>query len=226
MATQLLIVPSGTSALARVSTLQRHLGVRSEVICLAALDDAAGPARATIVIGVTEKLSEGLDLLAKLRARAPDAQILMLSEDDAVATGVSLLKHGADAWLPTDSEPVLIASYVAVFIRRAVLQASEAGSKPTLNRAKCTLRWGSHEAALNAAEFRVLDYLMSNPGRWISAEELRKRALHINHQTSDSLVRVYVCGIRRTLGPHRACLRSKWRAGYRFDVGAAAEAVS
>ncbi len=219
MATQLVIVPSSTIAPERVSSLQRHLGVRSEISCAAALSDSAGPVGATIVIGVTKKLSEGLDLLAQLRTRLPDRQILMLSDDD-VSTGVSLLRNGADAWLPADSEPVLIASYIATFIRRAAQQAAGAPPKPTLDRAKCTLRWGSHEAALNGAEFRVLDYLMSNPGRWISAGELRERALRISHETSDSLVRVYVCGIRRTLGPHRACLRSKWRSGYCFDVSA------
>lgn len=67
------------------------------------------------------------------------------------------------------------------------------------NPPSCALDRG--ELTLSTAELRVLDYLIAHSGRWVSTEELRASALRVQDRACESLVRVYVCNIRKGAGP-------------------------
>jgi DNA-binding response OmpR family regulator len=66
-------------------------------------------------------------------------------------------------------------------------------------------------------EFRILSFLMQNPGKIFSRLQLVQaiwgEAVHVLDRTVDS----HICGIRRRLGSRAACLESLPNEGYRFN---------
>jgi DNA-binding response OmpR family regulator len=54
---------------------------------------------------------------------------------------------------------------------------------------------------LTRTQFRLLQHLRANTGRWVTARELVKEALGTHHEDGSALVRVHIHAIRRALGP-------------------------
>ena len=48
--------------------------------------------------------AEGLELLGKIKARHPDARVVIISEQDKVDTAVALLREGADDYLVKEKD--------------------------------------------------------------------------------------------------------------------------
>ncbi|TDC92532.1 response regulator transcription factor [Actinomadura sp. 7K507] len=150
---------------------------------------------------------DGFDLCRAIRSggldgeSGPDLRILMLTARDRLADRVRGLDEGADDYLVKPfAFPELLARV------RALLRRDSGGGSAVLAFGDLRLDTARREAfrgerplRLTPKEFAVLRYLMSRPGKVVSAEELLEHVWDENADPFTNTVRVTVGTLRRKL---------------------------
>ncbi|MFI9526090.1 response regulator transcription factor [Micromonospora rosaria] len=134
-------------------------------------------------------------------AAGRDLRVLMLTARGALGDRVRGLDEGADDYLV---KPFALAELLARV--RALLRRDTGGTSAVLTVGALTLDTARHEAHrgrqrlhLTPKEFGVLEYLMTRPGRVVSAEELLEHVWDANADPFTQTVRVTVGTLRRKL---------------------------
>jgi len=89
-----------------------------------------------------------------------------------------------------------------------------------LDRTRCIARLGVHELTLTATEFKLLEFLMSRPGKVFSREQLLDAVWGHDRAVTDRTVDVYVLRLRQKIerDGSPAFIRSVRGFGYSFNV--------
>ena len=166
----------------------------------------------------------GIELIRRLRARPETKQlpIIMLTARGEEFERVRGLATGADDYIVKPfSVPELLARIQAL-LRRASPQRLSAVltiGDVQLNREKKRVMRGEREISLGPTEFRLLEFLMENPGRVYSREQLLNsvwgREIYIDERTVD----VHVGRLRKALnrGQEADPIRTVRGGGYAID---------
>lgn len=166
---------------------------------------------------------DGLEVCRRLRAesRTSRVPVIMLTARASEADRVVGLEFGADDYLVKPFSPRELAARIKAVLRRCV--AAAADPEEVLQRGDLTLDCGRHEVRhgdrkvdLTAAEFRVLQFLMTRPGRVFSRSEIIDAALGKEDAVLDRTVDVHVTAIRRKLGAAGDRVETVRSVGYRF----------
>ncbi len=166
----------------------------------------------------------GIELCRRLRAReeTQSIPILMLTARTEESERIRGLTTGADDYMVKPfSVPELMAR-VGALLRRAnrmqltgILKAGDL----QLDREKKRVHRGDREIHLGPTEFRLLEFLMSSPGRVFSREQLLNavwgQEIYIDERTVD----VHVGRLRKTLSRGRETdpIRTVRGSGYSFN---------
>jgi two-component system phosphate regulon response regulator PhoB len=166
----------------------------------------------------------GIELVRRLRAR-PDTQqlpIIMLTARGEEAERVRGLATGADDYIVKPfSVPELLAR-VRALLRRAKPERVSAilnAGDIELDREKKRVSRSGREISLGPTEFRLLEFLLENPGRVFSREQLLNgvwgRDVYIDERTVD----VHVGRLRKALNRGRLLdpIRTVRGTGYAFN---------
>ena len=166
----------------------------------------------------------GIELCRRLRAR-PEAEalpIIMLTARGEEAERIRGLKTGADDYLVKPfSIPELIAR-IRALLRRAA-PASLASllviGDIEIDRTARRARREGVDIHLGPTEFRLLEFLMSHPGRVYSREVLLNNVWGADVFIDDRTVDVHVGRLRRVLnkGRKKDPIRTVRGSGYAFD---------
>lgn len=166
----------------------------------------------------------GIELVRRLRARLPTKQlpIVMLTARGEEPERVRGLATGADDYIVKPfSVPELVAR-IRALLRRATPQRLSSVltvGDIQLDREKKRVLRGAREISLGPTEFRLLEFLMENPGRVYSREQLLDgvwgRDVYIDERTVD----VHVGRLRRALnrGHKSDPIRTVRGGGYAID---------
>lgn len=156
-----------------------------------------------IVLDVLMPELDGLEVCRRLRARS-NVPIVFLSSRGEEIDRVLGLELGGDDYLTKPFSPRELVSRVKAVLRRtrsprptptSGLQVGELRLDPELHRV-----WvGEAEVELTATEFRLLQVLMTRPGRVYSRQELVSEAYEGSHHVSDRTVDSHVRRIRHKL---------------------------
>lgn len=167
----------------------------------------------------------GIELCRRLRAR-PEAQrlpIIMLTARGEEAERIRGLGTGADDYIVKPfSLPELVARIRALLRRSAPAKLASilnAGDLE-LDRETRRVRRGGSEIHLGPTEYRLLEFLMTHPGRVFSRETLLNGVWGDSNFIDDRTVDVHVGRLRRALsveGGERNPIRTVRGAGYSFD---------
>lgn len=89
-----------------------------------------------------------------------------------------------------------------------------------LDRTRCIVRLGTQELALTATEFKLLEFLMSRPGKVFSREQLLDAVWGHDRAVTDRTVDVYVLRLRQKIerDGNPAFIRSVRGFGYSFNI--------
>lgn len=153
-------------------------------------------------LGLPDK--PGLEILRCWREQGNTVPVLILTARDAWHERVDGLKMGADDYLgkPFHREE-LLARLQAVLRRhqgRAVNEIQQHGW--TLDCDQQTLFNGQKQIhQLTRIEFRLLHYLMSNPGKVLSKQQLSEHVYEEDHLRDSNVIEVYINRLRQLLGP-------------------------
>jgi two-component system phosphate regulon response regulator PhoB len=166
----------------------------------------------------------GLTLTRKLRAdvRTRSLPVIMVTARGEEPDRVAGLEGGADDYIVKPFSPKeLIARVQAVLRRRAPELAGG-----TLHMGSLQLDTDSHEARVNGeritltpAEFRLLRFLMANPGRVYTRQQLLDSVWGDHVYIEDRTVDAHIRRLRVALGPDAEQMVETVRgAGYKLSI--------
>lgn len=172
-----------------------------------------------IVLDIMLPEMDGITVCRRLRSRANEAAILMLTARDTVADRVIGLDAGADDYLvkPFDLKE-LLARLRALARRRtaktATLQVADLSLDP---RTRVVMR-GNTLIALTAKEYAVLECLMREPGYVLTRTEIAESVWNYDAYNRSNVVDVYIRNLRRKIDDpfDQKLIHTVRGAGYRL----------
>ncbi|MEN0085056.1 MAG: response regulator transcription factor [Leifsonia sp.] len=164
----------------------------------------------------------GDELCREARAMAQHLPILMLTALDRVDDRIEGLEHGADDYLAKPFALRELVLRVNAMVRRASAAPAAAfgvgpfGVDPVRRRVSVDGR----EVPLTAREYELLVYLLQNPGRTVTRDEIMREVLGWSHG-DPSTVTVHIRRLREKIEPEPhdpRHLLTVWGEGYRFTA--------
>ena len=144
----------------------------------------------------------GRDVCRELRQISPAVPIIVVSAVSEVMDKVLLLELGADDYVTKPFSPKELLARVRVALRRAGRPAASdavAFDDISVDFAKMQLRRSGIDVPLTAQEFKTLKFLVQNPERVISREELLNEVWGYQHYPSTRTVDNHILKLRQKL---------------------------
>jgi two-component system response regulator QseB len=145
---------------------------------------------------------DGLHFLHRLRRRGIKLPVLILTARDAVVERVSGLQAGADDYLVKPFDLRELAARLHALLRRAAGRTThvvEHGSL-TYDPAACAAFMAGIPVDLSRREQGLLQALLQNPGRVLSAEQLKDAVYGLGDDVESNALNVHIHHLRRKLG--------------------------
>jgi len=168
-------------------------------------DDALAAARATpfdgIVLDIMLPGRDGLSVLRQLRERKNATPVLLLSARGEVNERVEGLNAGADDYLPKPFELAELVARVRALTRRSgenkstVLRVADLMLDTITHRAQR----GGGDIDLTAREYRLLEFLMREPGRICGRMMILEKVWDYDFDPGTNLVDVYIRRLREKI---------------------------
>lgn len=164
---------------------------------------------------------DGITVLKELRARGNNIPVLILTAKAEVDDKVLGLDSGANYYLTKPFEtPELLASIRAITRTQAHVDSRLTFGNLTLDRASYELYTPTGNLRLANKEFQMLEMLMSNPHRLISAERFMEKIWGFDSNAEINVVWVYISYLRKKLNALGANvnIRASRNAGYSLEI--------
>ncbi len=159
----------------------------------------------------------GLAVLRNWRERGLATPVLILTARDAWHERVDGLKAGADDYLGKPFHVEELIARLNALTRRAVGNPHPAlvvgGLRLDDDLQRAILPDGTPRE-LTGTEFRLLRYLMLNPGRILSKSQLMEHVYELEADRGSNLIEVYIRRLREKIGKER--IRTLRGQGYLF----------
>jgi two-component system OmpR family response regulator len=161
-----------------------------------------------VVLDVMLPDLSGLDVLHRLRERAPNLPVLFLTAKDAVEDRIAGLTAGGDDYVtkPFSLEEVVLR--LRALLRRTQVAAAVSGSMITVG--DLTLDEDSREVhragapvELTATEFELLRYLMRNARKVLSKAQILDRVWNYDFGGQANIVELYISYLRKKIDAGR-----------------------
>jgi len=163
----------------------------------------------------------GLSFARRLRAdeRTRELPILMLTARAMEQDKLSGLEAGADDYLTKPFSPKELAARIKAVLRRRAPQRSGDSVEVQglrLDPASYRVSAGEHRLSLSPAEFRLLHFLMTHPGRVYSRTQLLDQVWGDHVYIEERTVDVHIRRLRKALEPsgHDRLIDTVRGAGY------------
>ncbi|HDZ58156.1 MAG TPA: response regulator transcription factor [Pseudomonas xinjiangensis] len=145
---------------------------------------------------------DGLRFLHRLRQRGLKLPVLILTARDAVAERVSGLQAGADDYLVKPFDLRELAARLHALLRRAAGRTTHVIEHGPLTydpaaRAACM---AGEPIDLSRREQALLQALLQNPSRVLSAEQLKDAVYGLSDDVESNALNVHIHHLRRKLG--------------------------
>ena len=168
-------------------------------------------------LGLPQK--SGLEVLRNWRERKLETPVLILTARDSWQERVDGLRAGADDYLGKPFEIEELLARLEAVLRRRFGHADNSlrldGVELDINAH--TVAMADRESTpLTAIEFRLLRYLMLNPGKILSKTELSEHVYEEEQIKDSNVIEVYVNRLRAILGKER--ITTHRGQGYRFSA--------
>ncbi len=173
-----------------------------------------------VVLDVILPDVDGFEIVRRVRAEGAQVPVIFLTAKDTRADKVKGLTLGGDDYITKPFGLDELAARIRTVLRRIRPETRD----PVLRFADVELdqqtyevRRAGHTIDLSPTEFRLLRYLMLNPGRVISRAELLDHVWNYDFGGSSTVVATYIAYLRRKLMRHGPdVIRTRRGVGYRL----------
>ena len=164
---------------------------------------------------------DGMELLRRLRQKS-DIPVIFLTSKDEEIDELFGLKMGADDFITKPFSPKELAARIKAVLRRRAPQLSgDAVDIQGLRLEPATRRVsaGQQHLALSPAEFRLLHFLMTHPGRIYTRAQLLDQVWGDHVFIEERTVDVHIRRLRKALEEfgHDRLIQTVRGSGYRFS---------
>jgi two-component system, OmpR family, response regulator len=177
-----------------------------------------------VVLDVMLPDTDGFEVVRRLREDGCQVPVIFLTARDTQADKVAGLTIGGDDYMTKPFGLEELAARVRTVLRRtrgAVLGKVLTFADLELDQDSYEVRRAGHLIELSPTEFRLLRYLMLNPGRVLTRAQLLDHVWHYDFGGSDAVVSTYIAYLRHKLAEHGPDLIYTRRGiGYRLRVPA------
>ncbi len=164
----------------------------------------------------------GIDLIQQLRAERQSFPILILTARSRWQEKVDGLEAGADDYLVKPFHVEELLARVRALLRRAAGSAQSAieCGPVTLNTSTQEVSVDGSPLTLTAYEYRLLQYLMLNPGKVVSKAELTDHIYEEDSDRDSNVIEVFIGRLRKKLDPDNVTkpIETLRGRGYRFKL--------
>lgn len=147
---------------------------------------------------------DGFEVLRRLRTRDPKVCVLFLTARDAVADRIAGIRAGADDYVTKPFSMEEVSARLRGLVRRAGLTHSDGDPKITvgdlvmMEDAREVWR-GGDAIELTATEFELLRFLMQNPRRVLSKNQILAQVWDYDFGGSAHVVELYISYLRKKI---------------------------
>lgn len=161
---------------------------------------------------------DGIDLIGRLRGEERSFPVLVLTARGHWEDKVQGLEAGADDYLTKPFQMEELQARINALVRRAAGYAAPLIKQGDLSLDTATkeVRVADGPVELTAYEYKVLEYLMLNPGRVISKAELTDHLYEQDFDRDSNVIEVFVGRLRKKLAPLNP-IRTVRGQGYRLS---------
>jgi len=159
-----------------------------------------------LILDVMLPGTDGFDVVRRLRRDGSRVPVIFLTARDTQADKVAGLTLGGDDYLTKPFGLEELAARIRTVLRRT---RSSEGAGPVLSFADIELDQDSYEVRrdgnlvdLSPTEFRLLRYLMLNPGRVLTRAQILDHVWDYDFGGSSTVVSTYVAYLRRKLASY------------------------
>jgi len=159
---------------------------------------------------------DGLEVLRRLRRRASNVPVLILTARDSIVDRVNGLDVGADDYLVKPFELAELEARVRALMRRAqsVATARISHGALTLDTAARRAFVGEEALDLSAREVALLEALLLSAGRVVSKDQLADRLYGVSDEVGPNAIEVFVHRLRRKIEAAGVSIRTIRGLGY------------
>lgn len=166
----------------------------------------------------------GLEVCRQIRSHPPthEVSILILTAKGEEIDRVVGFEVGADDYVVKPFSVRELKLRIGAILRRCNVDKpsktipSSDGVIP-LNRTTQSTVVGGEEISLTSLEFRILDALVTNPGQFMSRDDLLKKVWGDKSDVRSRTVDVHVNRLREKLGPANQLIETRRNVGYRYN---------
>ncbi|MBL7783386.1 MAG: response regulator transcription factor [Saprospiraceae bacterium] len=175
---------------------------------------------AVIISDVILPELNGIELLKKLRGIGNHTPVILLTALGQTDDKVSGFEAGADDYLTKPFEFRELLMRIRALARRPVETYQ---SSPNLHFADLEMNLETKEffrngqkISLTPREFALMEYLLRNPGRVISKNEISERVWNLHFDTGTNVIEVYVNFLRKKIekGFSKKLIHTQFKNGY------------
>jgi two-component system, OmpR family, response regulator len=208
--TKVLVVDDQLNIVDMVATVLRFHGftVSTALTAREALAKAAAERPDLVVLDVLLPDADGFEVCRALRADGHQLGVVFLTARDAPSDKIAGLTFGGDDYVTKPfSVDELVARVRAVLRRIRPVPDAEAGpgvlrfADLELDEDACQVRRAGQLVALSPTEFKLLRYLMLNPGRVLSRTQMLEAVWSYDFGGASTVVDTYIGYLRRKLDP-------------------------
>ncbi|MEH6575987.1 MAG: response regulator transcription factor [Amphritea sp.] len=165
-------------------------------------------------LGLPDK--SGLDVLRHWRAKKNNIPVLILTARSTWQERVDGFDAGADDYLPKPFHTEELLVRMTALLRRANQQLSSQleSSGLALDENTQSIIKDNEEIALTGTEYRLLRYMMYNPGRVLSKLQLVEHMYDDGVENDSNVVEAYIKMLRKKIG--HDLIKTKRGQGYIF----------
>jgi DNA-binding response OmpR family regulator len=206
MKSRILVVEDDPRTSASVALYLRHAGYDVDVAASGpeALEHAAASPPDLLVLDVMLPGLDGIEVCRTLRARS-NVAIIMLTARTVEEDRLRGLDAGADDYVTKPFSPRELVARVGAVLRRArPLRAALRIGDVEIDPALREVRRAGRTVPVTATEFKLLEVLMSVPGRAFTRDELAERAFGHDHDALERTIDAHIMNLRRKLERDRA----------------------
>lgn len=161
---------------------------------------------------------DGFEVVRRLRERANSVPVLLLTARDAVEDRVRGLELGADDYLVKPFAPPELVARINALARRAGVRKDELSFKGlVLDLTTKRARVNGQPVELSAREWAVLQYLLQQPSRVVSKEQILNAVVPWGDELTQNAVEVYVSRIRLKIAGSGVVIRTIRGFGYMLE---------